>query len=76
MTMKVTKMVSGKEVEVPLEQVWDSICRIISRARLAVSRGSDYEKYQKSRIDWLEERLDDVDGLTFHDSKQSFKKPV
>ncbi len=67
--MKITKMVAGKKVDVPIESVWNSICKVIRLARLASFRSdeTDYLKFHEARISFLKERLDDFDGLTFEE---------
>ncbi len=63
---KVTKMVAGKEEEVPIEQVWDSICKVIRLARVLTSRDPEGDKYREARIAFLKERLEDLEMLEFH----------
>jgi len=69
--IKITKMVAGKEVEVPPEKVWNSISKVIHLARLASFRGNEddikYQKWHESRVAFLKERLEDLQGLTFHE---------
>ena len=64
--MKVTKMVAGKDVEVPINEVWDSICKVIRLARLvaAANRPAE-EQYLKIRVAFLEERLKDLENRSF-----------
>ncbi len=64
--MKITKQVAGKPVEIPPEEVWDSVCKILRSASLVVRRGEGEEKYLQTRLNFLEERFRDIEGLAFH----------
>lgn len=60
----VTRMVAGKEVDVPIEEVWDSICKALRICRLLTCPGG--EKYQEARLAFLSERMSDLEGVGFH----------
>lgn len=60
----VTRMVAGKEIEVPLEECWDSICKVLRIARLLTCPGG--EKHRDARLAFLAERLADIEALGFH----------
>lgn len=65
---KITKQVNGKHEEVPIEELWDSICKVIRKARVAAATSaSDPADYLARRMSALCERLEDLDGYTFHD---------
>lgn len=74
--MKITKQVAGKRVDVPVEEVWDSICRILRHAMLITRRGEAEEKYLQTRLSFLEERLNDIKGLAFHYRRSPHKSIV
>lgn len=64
--MYVSKMIEGKRVEVPIDEVWDAICRVIQLAQLLACPAG--EQYQVARLAYLTERLNDLDGLEFNNS--------
>lgn len=42
MKPKITKQIDGKHVEVPVDDLWDSICKVIRLSRIAVAEASVY----------------------------------
>lgn len=69
----IQKKVAGKAVEVDLDEVWDSICKILRIARL-LTNGHDPNnaKYVNSRLAMLAERLCDLEGLSFAYKKNNY----
>ena len=66
----VTRMRAGKEVEIPLEECWDSICKVIRIARLLTSPGG--EQYEATRLAFLAERMSDLQDLSFNYKSNPF----
>ena len=65
MKPKITKQIAGKHVEVPVDDVWLTICKVVRLCRIAVAPGVSGD-IQQTRLAFLEERLQDLDGLSFH----------
>jgi hypothetical protein len=60
---EVTRMVSGKPEVVPLDTVWPAIARVVRLARLVTAPATDLAT-REARIRFLEDRLNDLEGLT------------
>lgn len=69
--MRCTRIKAGKEIEVPLEQVWNSIVKVIGRARLLCN--PDDESYIPIRRAYLNERLRDLEDISFHELSEDTK---
>lgn len=63
--MKVTKQVAGKPVDVPLEEVWPTIVKLVHLCRIL--NGSDGEKFREIRCAFIQERMDDLKNRDFHE---------
>lgn len=59
-----TRMVGGSEIEVPIEEVWDSLCKVIRLAWLVTC--PNQPEYLLARLHYLHERLADLEGITFN----------
>jgi hypothetical protein len=62
--MLVSKKVAGKDVEVPLEECWDSLCRMVRICWLLTCVGG--KDSEQIRLAFLRERMNDLEGLHFH----------
>lgn len=71
---RITRMQAGKDVDVPIEEVWDSICKVLRIARLLTSPNG--EKYQEARLAFLAERLCDIESLSFHYCRRPFSTNI
>jgi hypothetical protein len=60
----ITRMIGGTEVDVPLDECWDSICKVLRIARMLTCPGG--EKHQEARLAFLAERLSDLESYGFH----------
>lgn len=69
---KITRMVAGKEVEVPIEEVWDSICKILRLARLVTYPGENGTKHRDTRLAFMSERLNDIENMEFHYRRNAY----
>lgn len=60
----ITRMIQGVEEEVHIDEVWDSICKILRISRLLTCPGG--EEYQVTRLGFLAERMNDLENLSFN----------
>lgn len=67
---RLTQKINSKDVELPIEEHWDSICKILRLAKLIIL---DEPQYLEIRREWLKERMKDIKGVKFHykDNPQS-----
>lgn len=62
----ITRMENGKNVDVPINEAWDSMCKIMRIARM-LTNGGDYQRDEHlyARLAFLAERMSDLEGMTF-----------
>lgn len=73
MVPPITKMKGGETIPVPIDEVWDSIVKVIHLARLASFEESPHNEVRRA---FLRERLEDLEGLTFNSKeKQAYEPP-
>lgn len=68
---KITKKKAGVDIEIPIDKVWNSICRIIRLAQIS-SRctQADQKQFTEFRLALLVERLEDIESMEFHEIKE------
>lgn len=69
-TLKIVKRRGGKEYRVEVDEVWDSLCKILRICRLLTCPG--HEEYRDARLAFLAERLTDLEGLEFRYKRHPF----